>query len=174
MIQLATDEFDKIKPSLLETTRRYFRPNLSPEAFKVWCRKRMLAFGDADHWMAWTKRYDFVVGPRFHGVMLAIQAGVPAGCIAHDSRTLEMCQTMEIPVRMFDTIKDPLTLENLHTEFAFDPAKYRATRAALAGEYRSILGGAGLNYDSRLDAIVMPPDALSVEPTATVLKAFNA
>jgi hypothetical protein len=173
MIHLATDEFDKLKPSLLETTRRYFRPNLSPEAFKVWCRKRMLAFGDADHWMAWTKRYDFVVGPRFHGVMLAIQAGVPAGCIAHDSRTLEMCQTMEIPVRMFDTIKDPLTLENLHTQFPFDPAKYQATRAALAGEYRTILKGAGLNYDSRLDGIVGPPAAPMVEPAAAVLKTAN-
>jgi hypothetical protein len=154
MIKLATNEFDKIEPDLLEKTRRYFRPNLSLDDFKTWCRKRMLAFGDADHWMAWTKRYDFVVGPRFHGVMLALQAGVPAGCIAHDSRTLEMCQTMEIPVRPYDSIKDPLTLDNLHKQFPFNPEKYRATRAALATEYRSILKGADLSYDARIDAIV--------------------
>jgi hypothetical protein len=174
MIRLATDEFDKIEPPLLETTRRYFRPNLSPEAFKVWCRKRMLAFGDVDHWMAWTKRYDFVVGPRFHGVMLAIQAGVPAGCIAHDSRTLEMCQTMEIPVRMFNAIKDPLTLENLHTQFPFDPAKYQVTRAALAADYRMILNGAGLNYDSRVDAIIGTSPAPAHERSDSVREAVNA
>ncbi len=163
MIRLATDEFHNIEPQLLENTRRYFRPNLTMDEFKVWCRRRMIAFGDADHWMAWTKRYDFVVGPRFHGVMLAIQAGVPAGCIAHDSRTLEMCQTMEVPVRMFDTIKEPLTTENLHKQFAFDPAKYRSTRASLATQYRSILEGAGLSYDSRLDAITQPVLASAAE-----------
>ena len=83
MIKLALHEFDRIEASLLEQTRRYFRPHLTLEEFKTWCRKRVLAFADVDHWMAWTKRYDFVVGPRFHGVMLALQAGVPAGCIAH-------------------------------------------------------------------------------------------
>ena len=45
------------------------------------------------------RKFDFVVGPRFHGVMLAMQAGIPGGVIAHDSRTLELCQTMGIPVR---------------------------------------------------------------------------
>jgi hypothetical protein len=154
MIRMATGELDEIEPSLFETTRRYFRPNLSTEDFKVWCRKRMLAFGDADSWMNWTKRYDFVVGPRFHGVMLAIQAGVPAGCIAIDSRTQEMCQTMGIPVRMWDSFKEPLTLDNLHSLFPFDANQYRATRCKLAAKYTSILKGADLNYDPRLNALV--------------------
>ncbi|QRM35599.1 polysaccharide pyruvyl transferase family protein [Microvirga sp. VF16] len=157
MIKLALHEFDRIEASLLEQTRRYFRPHLTLEEFKTWCRKRVLAFADVDHWMAWTKRYDFVVGPRFHGVMLALQAGVPAGCIAHDSRTLEMCQTMGIPVRMFDSFEEPLTLDNLGSLFPFDASAYRDTRAALAKEYVSILQAADLQYDERLDTMAGRP-----------------
>lgn len=163
MIKLALHEFDGIEGPLLEQTRRYFRPNLSLDEFKIWCRKRILALTDVDHWMAWVKRYDFVVGPRFHGVMLAIQAGVPAGCIAHDSRTLEMCQTMGIPVRMYDTLEEPLTLDNLRALFPFDASAYRDTRAALAREYVVILQAAGLQYDTRLDAIAQQPVAALIE-----------
>jgi hypothetical protein len=163
MIKLALHEFDAIEGSLLEQTRRYFRPNLTLEEFKVWCRKRILALTDVDHWMAWVKRYDFVVGPRFHGVMLAIQAGVPAGCIAHDSRTLEMCQTMGIPVRMYDSFEEPLTLDNLKALFPFDADAYKNTRAALAREYVSILQAAGLRYDKRLDAISNQPSEAPFE-----------
>ncbi|WP_210489409.1 polysaccharide pyruvyl transferase family protein [Microvirga antarctica] len=154
MIRLATAEFDKIDAALLETSRRYFRPNLTLDEFRIWCRKRMLAFGDADSWMTWTKRYDFVIGPRFHGVMLAIQAGVPAGCVAHDSRTLELCQTMAIPVRMYDSFKSPLTLDNLSETFQFDAASYRATRASLAKAYVGLYAAAGISYDGRLDKVV--------------------
>lgn len=153
MIRLALHEFDQIEPALMEQTRRYFRPRLTLDEFTTWCRKRVLAFADADHWMAWMKRYDFVVGPRFHGVMLALQAGVPAGCIAHDSRTLEMCQTMKIPVRLYNAIEEPLTLENLNRLFPFDAIGYRAARAHLAREYLSILDGAGVAYDTRLNTI---------------------
>ena len=127
MIKLALHEFEGLGAPLLEQMRRYFRPSLTLEEFKVWCRKRLLVFADADNWMTWTKRYDFVVGPRFHGIMLAIQAGVPAGCIAHDSRTLEMCQTMGIPVRMYNSFEEPLRLRDLRSLFPFDASTYRET-----------------------------------------------
>ncbi len=43
------------------------------------------------------EKYDLVVGMRIHGVMAGIQAGIPGLCICIDSRTQELCETMQIP-----------------------------------------------------------------------------
>lgn len=166
MVALAMCEFDNIDPPLLERTRRYFRPNLTLDQFKHWCRRRTLVFGDADAWMSWLKRYDFVIGPRFHGVMLALQAGVPAGCVAHDSRTLEMCQTMAVPVRMYDTLSEPLTTGNLKQEFPFDANLYRKTRATLARNYVSLLEAGGISFDKRLEDVARTSSAVTAKATA--------
>jgi len=81
---------------------------------------------------------------------LAIQAGVPAGCVAHDSRTMELCQTMGLPVIHHRDVKLPITLDSLKSMFPFDGNAYRAKRKALAASYASILDGARLDYDPRL------------------------
>ena len=51
MIKLALHEFDRIEASLLEQTRRYFRPHLTLEEFKTWCaqaRARLRRCGSLD------------------------------------------------------------------------------------------------------------------------------
>lgn len=55
------------------------------------------SFYDIQSWMDCLRRHDFIVGARIHGVLLAMQAGVPAMCIVHDSRTQELCDTMKVP-----------------------------------------------------------------------------
>jgi hypothetical protein len=150
MIKAAMQEFDAIKPSSLEHTRQYFKPELAMPEFQEWCRRRLLVFADTTNWMAWLRRYDFVLGPRFHGIMLALQAGVPAGCIAHDSRTLELYETMAVPVRTYDSISEPLSLENIRDVFPFDGDRYRAVRRALGKTYVSMLQAANVGFDPKL------------------------
>ena len=75
--------------------------------------------------------------------MLAIQAGTPGGMIAHYSRTLEMCQTMHIPVRKFNELPDPLDLRAISSLFTFDVAGYDRMRSALGRRYVEMLTGAG-------------------------------
>jgi polysaccharide pyruvyl transferase WcaK-like protein len=53
-----------------------------------------VAFFDVTIWLDFLKRFDFVVGTRIYGAMLAMQVGIPAAVIAHDSGTYEMCTTM--------------------------------------------------------------------------------
>lgn len=159
MIRLAQREFGAVEDRLLEQTRRYFRPNLTIEAFKQWCSRTLVAFGDANQWMHWLRRYDFVVGPRFHGVMLAIQAGVPAGCVAYDSRTLELCQTTGVPVRAWNDIPEPLTLDNLNLLFPFHGEAYRATRARMVQRYVAMLQDAGVEVAPGLKALASPTPA---------------
>jgi len=144
MLRLARREFDQMGPDVFALCKKYISPTSTDDEFKTWCRTYAYAFFDIRVWMDFLRRFDFVVGTRIHGVMLAIQAGVPAGCIAHDSRTMELCTTMAVPVRHFADIKAPLTCDNLLDYFEFDPEKYRETRRSLCSNYLSILASAGV------------------------------
>lgn len=163
MVHLGQAEFSKISEKDFAFLKAYFRPRLSDEEFAYWCRRNMLCFANAESWMKWLRRHDFVVGPRFHGIMLAIQAGVPAGCVAHDSRTMELCQTMGLPVIHHKDVKLPITLDSLKAMLLFDGDAYRTKRKTLAAAYATVLDGARLDYDPRVaDAAGLPRMALAV------------
>jgi Polysaccharide pyruvyl transferase len=97
--------------------------------------------------MGFLQRFDFVVGTRFHGAMLALQAGVPAAVIAHDSRTYEMCTTMGVPVRSAEDVEGPLTAERLPELFPFDADAFLDKRRALHAAYAQIL------LDAQIDTV---------------------
>jgi hypothetical protein len=153
MLCLARGEFNAMEPDILEACRAYITPHLSLDEFKTWCGRHAIAFYDARGWMDYVRRFDFVVGTRFHGTMLAMQAGVPAGCITHDSRTQEMCETMGIPYCHFDQVKSAITLRNVRDFFTFDAKKYRETRRQLLDSYLSIFRNAELSFVRRLETM---------------------
>ena len=135
MIRMARGEWDEMDPATFRNIRAYVRPALSDDAFRLWCKRYATCFADATSWMESMRNFDFVVGPRFHGVMLAMQAGTPGGVIAHDSRTLEMCETMEIPVRMHHDMPAEFLASDLPALFEFRAAAYGRRRSELAGRY---------------------------------------
>jgi hypothetical protein len=142
MLHLARNEFDVLGEERLELCRDYIRPELDMPAFRTWCRQHAYAFFDVPGWMDFLKRFDFVVGTRFHGAMLALQVGVPAAVIAHDSRTHELCTTMGVPVRFDSEIDGPVTADRLPELFPFDADEFLAKRRALHGAYSQILADA--------------------------------
>jgi hypothetical protein len=146
MLQLARNEFDNMDADVLESCRAYITPHKTLEEFKAWCRQFAYAFYDARSWMDFMRRFDFVVGSRFHGAMLAIQAGVPAACIVHDSRTAEMCETMAIPYRHYGDFKAPISADNVLDYFSFDPDRYRESRRKLFSHYGQIFKGADIEF----------------------------
>jgi hypothetical protein len=146
MLRLARNEFELIDPSTLELARTYIRPKLSPEQFKIWCRRFAHAFYDVRAWMDFVRRFDFVVGTRFHGAMIALQAGVPAVCVTHDSRTQEMCETMGVPHRHYDEINGRITAENVMDLFHFDADHYWETRHALLQNYLGLYRASGIPF----------------------------
>ncbi len=145
MVRACRGEFALISPEILSHMQRYLRPKSSMTEFKKWMRRYGSVFIDAGSWLEAMRGFDFVVGPRFHGVMLGIQAGTPGGVIAHDSRTVEMCRTMRIPYQEFSEITDELCIENLHSMFSFDQVEFDANRVELCRNYASILEGANLS-----------------------------
>jgi hypothetical protein len=147
MLHLARNEFELMGPEKLELCRDYVLPDADVDAFRTWCRRYAYAFFDVPGWMDFLKRFDFVVGTRFHGAMLAIQVGVPAGVIAHDSRTFEMCTTMGVPVVMDGDVEGPLTAERLPELFPFDADAFLDKRRTLHGRYSQIL------HDAQIDTV---------------------
>ena len=54
-------------------------------------------FFDTNQWRAWTSSRDFAFGRRFHGNVIALQAGVPALMVAVDDRMREMLNFSGLP-----------------------------------------------------------------------------
>jgi Putative transposase/Polysaccharide pyruvyl transferase len=144
MIRMARGEWDDMDDATFRSLRNYFRPGLSDDEFRLWCKRHATCFIDAASWMESMRAFDFVAGPRFHGVMLAMQAGTPGGVIAHDSRTLEMCETMLVPVRMHDDMPASFAASDLPSLFEFDAAAYSRQRFELANRYVDMLTAAGI------------------------------
>jgi len=70
----------------------------SSEERKQFLRDKTLYFSNVENWISYMKEHvDFSVGGRFHGNMVALQAGVPALWITHDSRTREFCDFFQFP-----------------------------------------------------------------------------
>lgn len=91
MVQYMYGERDAIA----ENVREIFRDVYGIADFEEllsWYRKNASLYVDVGTWMLALKRSDFVLGPRYHGVALGLQAGVPGTVIAIDSRTTELCQ----------------------------------------------------------------------------------
>lgn len=62
-----------------------------------WARGHMRVFFRVMDWIDAIRGYDFVFGNRFHGNMVALQHGVPACVVCHDTRTEEMCRFLAMP-----------------------------------------------------------------------------
>ncbi len=150
MIRLARSEFDAIDPGDLEKLRAYIRPDLDIAAFKRWCRRYATCFTDSGSWLEAMRAFDFVVGPRFHGVMQAIQAGTPGGVVVHDSRTRELCETMRIPFRDYREIEPGFRADELYRLFPFDADAYRVRRRELLLRYLGVLSWAGVKPSKAL------------------------
>jgi hypothetical protein len=140
-----------------EAIRAYLAPEHAPEALDLWRRRHAAAFADATSWLDAMHGFDFAVGARIHGVMLPIQAGVPGGVVAHDSRTLELCQTMGVPVRLPHEIPETFAADDLPKLFEFDVATFAATRERLRRAYVEFPRGCGIEPDARLTTLQAQP-----------------
>ena len=152
MVLLGRGDVDELDPSQLDSCREYIDPECGSDDFRVWVRRHAVTFGDMSGWIEFLRRFDFVVGTRVHGTALGLQAGVPALCIAPDSRTLELCQTMGLPYVRAPEVRDGVDLAGLFHRFldGFDANRFDANRRQLARSYRAFLEGNGLTVTAAL------------------------
>lgn len=79
------------------------RKGLNPGAVSLddyyhYCLVHFHKFFNVETWSSHIKKnYDFAFGTRFHGNVAALQAGVPALWLTHDTRTVELCRHFRLP-----------------------------------------------------------------------------
>jgi hypothetical protein len=144
MVQIGRGEAHLLAPEIRDLCRRYIAPDMSDHEFINWTRRYALSFFSVAAWIEHIRRYDFVIGARIHGVVLALQAGVPALCIAHDSRTIELCEIMRIPFVRANDVIDGIERDDIPPLFQFDPDEFDRNRLMLANRYVEFLEGNGL------------------------------
>lgn len=144
MVRIGRGEAHLLAPEIRELCRRYIAPDMSDREFIDWTKRCAMSFFSVAAWMEHLRRYDFVIGPRIHGVVLALQVGIPALCIAHDSRTVELCEIMRIPFVQAEDVIDGIERDDLPRLFQFDPDEFDRNRLMLANRYVEFLKGNGL------------------------------
>lgn len=157
MVELARGEAGNLSPEALAACRDYACPELTLDEFKRWSRRHMRAFFDISAWMEYLRGFDFVIGARIHGVMLGLQAGVPSLCIAHDSRTRELCETMKVPFVMARDVVGGISRDDMPRLFQFDASEFDRNRAVLAANFGGFLRANRLTPAPWLQAIADQP-----------------
>lgn len=141
---------DRYAPSFGEAT-----------AARRWLRRHGAVHINTGSWMAYLRRCDGVLGMRFHGVALGVQAGIPGLVITIDSRTEELAEQAGIPWIAAEQASQ-LNQEELVERVLWSPelaerfdraragnatamaAFLQANRLPLSGHLRALLAGMGL------------------------------
>lgn len=146
MVKLTRGEADKLSEFELSQCRDYAMPEMDIAEFSTWSQKFGNVFFDIPAWMEHYRHFDFVIGARIHGIMLALQAGIPAICIVHDSRTHELCTTMKVPFVMAKDVQGGVERKKLLKLFDFDPDEFDNNRKNLYLKYKEFLFSNNLKF----------------------------
>lgn len=124
---------------------RALMPGATVEEFRVFVAAKLRSYFSVHQWMEDSARYDFSVGMRLHGNMVAWQAGTPALWVHHDSRTRELAEAMALPTLSVDRfLEDCPTVEDAFARAEFDPDAYGARRRELGLRLLEIFDSLGM------------------------------
>ena len=101
--------------------------NTIPNKVKNLIEKKRKVFFTIDDWSKHIKKYDFSIGARFHGNVMAILNKVPSLVLTCDSRTKEMVEFFGIPnieIGEFDTSK-PIEYYYEKADYSLFNKKYK-------------------------------------------------
>jgi polysaccharide pyruvyl transferase WcaK-like protein len=85
---------------------------------EAYLEKHGQVYFDVEEWYDYCRSRRFFLGTRIHGTIAAILSGTPSLLIAHDSRTVELAETMGIPFVLKDEVDvtRPLDLERYYAQ----------------------------------------------------------
>lgn len=155
MIQLALGETENITEKTINRFLDVYGERFDLNEMLLWYRKNAYIFVDAPNWMRFLDKFDAVIGPRYHGVALALQHSVPGCVFTIDSRTEELCD--ETAVKSIHVSK----LKSLETEELIrvsrwnsdDAEKYDVNRGVKASVFRDFLYANNIEPSEQLSVL---------------------
>jgi hypothetical protein len=96
LFHMAYGEGDQMPANTVEQFLKAYGGRFDRAGLFEWFRRNAWDFADAPNWMRFLSKFDAVIGPRYHGVALGLQAGVPGCVFTIDSRTRELCEDTAI------------------------------------------------------------------------------
>ncbi len=67
------------------------------EYFSAWLKEHKRVFFEIEPWVEWLRQFDFSMGSRFHGNVLAVMNGIPALTMVIDGRMQELTRLFRLP-----------------------------------------------------------------------------
>lgn len=119
------------------------------EYFSRWLDERSRVFFEIDPWVEWLKGYDFSMGSRFHGNVLAITGGIPALTMAIDGRMQEMTQLFRLPTLSVEEFSMNRPLEWYYDKADF--TEFNRVYPQRLADFREFLRRNGLQEAVRQD-----------------------
>jgi len=96
-IRLAEQKSGPAAETALKDICGFLNDVVNDAEIRKWALEHIRVCFDINEWVELIHSYDFVLGNRFHGNMVALQEGVPACVVCHDTRTEEMCEFLALP-----------------------------------------------------------------------------
>lgn len=96
MLQILLGEKNNLSKDALKTFLKVYKSDFTEDSIFEWFHSNASFYADAPNWIKSMRKYDAVIGPRYHGVALAIQSGTPGCVLTIDSRTEELSETTGI------------------------------------------------------------------------------
>lgn len=152
MVQFAYNERGNISRAAVDRFLEVYGARFTEEQLFEWYRHAGIAFADATNWMRFLSKFDAVIGPRYHGVALGIQAGIPGAVVTIDSRTQELCEgtaVKAIPLGMALSLSADALVEHAWWSVE-DGERFDANRTSKARMLIEFLEGNGLTPSAHL------------------------
>lgn len=112
IFKLILDQTDSLTDTQKSILERAYSSIGDVEMIKSWLIAHSVFFADAQNWLNYSRKFSSAIGPRYHGIALPIQVGVPGKVIAIDSRTEELAKTTGIPFVQYQDANQ-MTVEQL-------------------------------------------------------------
>ena len=153
VMDFARGRYQNVPLGPLLSLREILAPAMPLDDFVALMRTRQRIYWNAEAWIGAAKSHDLAIGTRFHGIMAAIQAGVPGVFLAHDSRTNEMIESMKLPTMPLSLLASGLKLSDALDAAKFDGEGFDANRARIASLMTRRLESCGLEVTSAIKSM---------------------
>lgn len=157
LFRLLYGETAEMRPSELALFLKVYGTRFDAQTLQEWFRRNAWDFLDVPNWVRFLRRFDAVIGPRYHGVALGVQAGIPGCVFTIDSRTEELCEetgVKAISVKALAGI-DAAGLVESSKWTGEDASRFDALRSAKARVISDFLEANKISPSGHLKQLVM-------------------